>query len=524
MGRRNCVFKETWLLFRKNLSLIKSAFFNFLFVLDKKGARMRIAFLVGTFLFIWFLLTSQTLDGEVAKGFLQKSFAFVLSRQAENANAPSMLVITLSQSLFSFSVFRFFSILFFPFIGAFLGAVKYLTDIYELNDEQIAAKFIWQAAFGSKYGTIKIEEGALSKSSESSPIVKIGGPGKVNIDLYSAALFEKADGRPHVLSAASKGVELQAFERYKTAIDLRDQIVAPVETLSRTVEGIKVSAKDVRMVYSILRGEENVDEQKKTYPFKKEAIPSYYYQKGSSVSAYAKKDFNDSPLNPMPGIIKGELSGFITRNKLSEFLTSVGEPEKDELKERVEKYQKERERVGRVINRTPPPSADDFEAPDFRSRDDVNQLFSQFAADFSRKKYQKGVSLYWVGTGTWVPPDDIIPEKNMEAWKLTQENAKRGANGKIKGAENGEKIEETLRLIQQVPLSPATLISAPNSYRGQILTEILERYTELIKNAKDLLDIYEEDFEDLTENDLDDAAEQLTENIRAYWVNNRAVG
>lgn len=519
-ARKPCFLPDIWARFKKNLTLLKSSFFNYVFLLDKKGARNRMALLVLSALTFWFVLTSQTLDRAIFRDLLQKSFSYILRRQAENASAVPAVVSMLSAAMFSPRVFRLFALFIFPFVSAFLSAVKYLADIYELKDENVAAKFIWQAAFGSKYSEITIEKGSITEKSRKSPIYKIGGPGKVKIDLYSAALFEKPDGRPHVLSATSKNVELQAFERYKTAVDLRDQVVAPVETSSRTLEGIKVSAKDVRMVYSVLRGDAA---EKKEYSFKKEAIPNYFYQKGASVSAYAKKGFSDSPLNPTPGMVKGELGGFISRHKLSEFLTAVGAPEKGELKERATKYQEERERVGKVINKAAPPLDKDYKAPDFQTRDNVNELFLEFADDFSKKKNQKGVSLYWVGTGTWMPPDDIIHKKNMEAWELTQKNAQRGKDGKLKDAEKGETVEETLRLIKGILVAATSLATESNTRHDVIVDGTLEVCREMIKNAKDLFDIYEkeDEFKNLKEADLNKTVAEINRVIKYHSPTSR---
>lgn len=517
-ARKPCFLPAIWALFKKNLTLLKSSFFNYVFLLDKKGAGMRNFLLLGSVFLMWLMLTAQTLDSVVFRKLLQGSFSYLFTRQAENANALPTLVSTLSEAIFNPRVFRFFALFILPFVFAFLSAVKYLADIYELEDENIAAKFIWQAAFGSKYSEITIEKGSITEESKKSPIYKIGGPGKVKIDLYSAALFEKPDGRPHVLSATSKNMELQAFERYKTAVDLRDQVIGPVESSSRTLEGIKVSAKDVRMVYSVLRGDAVAKAEEKEYPFKKEAIPNYFYQKGVAVSAYTKKGFSDSPLNPTPGMIKGELGGFISRHQLSEFLTAVGTPEKDELKERVTKYQEEREHVGKVINKAAPPLDKDYEAPDFQTRDTVNELFSEFAADFSKKKYQKGVSLYWVGTGTWVPPGDMIHKKNMEAWELTQKNAQRGKDGKLKGVEKGEMVEETLRFIKGILVTATSLAMESNTQHDVIVDGTLEVCREMIKNAKDLFDIYEKEneFKDLKEADLEKTINEINKVIKYH--------
>ena len=79
----------------------------------------------------------------------------------------------------------------------------------------------------------------------------------VEIELDSAALFEKPDGRPHVIGPTVKGnVTLEGFERFRRVIDLRDQYTdpqKPVDVRSRSLDGIPVETKDVQFVYSIWR-------------------------------------------------------------------------------------------------------------------------------------------------------------------------------------------------------------------------------------------------------------------------------
>ncbi|MCP4140628.1 MAG: hypothetical protein GY755_10125 [Chloroflexi bacterium] len=529
--KKPCSLNNTWQIFKANINHLRSSFFNFIFILDEKGGAWRGKILYLSFLGIWLLLGAQLLKGTNWYEELSQSFRHILSASKDIPTSLVVFTKTLLKAFFAPSVLRLLPIFLTPFLLALKTAHKYLADIYELENESIAAKFMWQAAFGSEYEEIKIEEGKVSEESKNSPIIHIGGPGRVKVDLYSAALFEKPNGRPHVIGPTFKpkkkvrklekllnyitnaltkkkgGVVIEGFERIRginAVIDLRDQTIDPIEVSARTLEGIKISAKDVRMVYSIWRGHPSKEEAEKIYPYSKQAIPHFFYQNIAP----------DLPAMPMIGKIKGELSAFIANHSLSEFLTSAGEPEKDSLKERAATLQKEREKIIKSKENAPP-SGEKFKTPDFSSRDDVNRLFSEFTEEFSINNRQKGVDLYWLGTGTWVPPDNKIPEKNLEAWQLSKENAKNGTQGKLNATEIKEKHDEIMRLIRKVPLDVARVISAPNSYKEKIIQETLKNYMSLIKDASNILETYTEEYPDLSSSFF---TETLKNTFPAHWL------
>ena len=547
-SKKPCSLSDAWQTFKANINRLRSSFFNFLFILDEKGGGWRGKILYLSFLGAWIFLSAQLLKNTNWHGELGQSFRHILSASKDAPNSLLVFIYTLLKAFFAPAVLRLLPIFLTPFLLALKTAHKYLADIYEFENESIATKFIWQAAFGSEYEEIKIEEGEVSEKSRNSPIILIGGPGRVKVDLYSAALFEKPNGRPHVigplfqpkkkvkklekfrdditnaLTKKSGGVVIEGFERIRSinaVIDLRDQTMDPVEVSARTLEGIKISAKDVRMVYSIWRGYPTKEEAEKIYPYSKQAIPHFFYQNIAP----------DLPATPMIGRIKGELSTFISNHSLSEFLTSVGEPEKNSLKERATTLQKEREKIIKAEENAPP-SGKKFATPEFSSRDDVNRLFSEFTEEFAINNRKKGVDLYWLGTGTWVPPDNKIPEKNLEAWQLSKENAKNGTEGKLDETENKEKHEEMMRLIRKVPLGVARVISAPNSYKEKIIQETLKNYVSLIKDANNLLEIYAEEYPQLSNAFFTETSLKLQKTFPAHWLgsnnnqndDNQAVG
>lgn len=538
--RQPCSLNEAFAEFKEHIIKFRTSIVNFLFILDMQGSTLRSRAFGGVSIALWIILAVRTNNDWLTKLGESIRFIFALGKLPDN---PLLDFIFLAiRAFFALPVLRIFAILLAPMLIAYRAAYLYLADIYELEDETIAARFVWQASLGTTYDEIKIKEGQIAREDLNSPIVKIGGPGRIKADLYSAALFEKPNGRPRVVgpkvakpkekSALKKifekiigiifkkpsGTVIEAFEHLRYTKDLRDEILEPFDVSARTREGIKVTAKDVRMVFSIWRGNPTEDELKTIYPYSKRAISHFFYSKTSKVTSLTipfigANAFGTSTPTPMRGIVQSELSNFISSNSLSDFLTAVGKPEKEELLERAKSYQEEKDLIDRIEGKSKDPSGDKFEAPDFIERDQINPLFYEFAEEFSANNRKKGVSLYWLGTGTWITPDPEIIEKNMEAFELSKRNKKDGAEKKLSEAESKEKCEELLRLIRKVPLGTTRSVHTSNLYTETVIKEMLQDYTKIIRDAINLLDIHETD---TPKKDFFQAVRRISQT--AHWV------
>jgi hypothetical protein len=128
--------------------------------------------------------------------------------------------------------------------------------------------FIEEVAFGYGHEYITINEGRISERDERSPIILIGGPGQIQVNLGSAALLEKLDGEPEVIYARGEPWVLGRFERIReigkhdevgkreyAVINLRDQFVSGISVKARTKDGIPIEALDIKIMFSIQRSQ-----------------------------------------------------------------------------------------------------------------------------------------------------------------------------------------------------------------------------------------------------------------------------
>lgn len=396
------------------------------------------------------------------------------STSADLQNALSQFILFLQKVFTDPRIVQYLPVFLAPFFIALQAAAIYLADIFELEDVSIARSFISSVALGGSIGTIRIQQGEIAEESRNSPAYKIGGPGYVVVALDSAALFERADGTPHVIGPTGREpqgkVALEGFERFRQAFDLRnhfielsDQNEKTKAVKGRSLDGIPVKAVDVRFMFSVFRGEQPQPSNEMPYPFAAGAIENLVYKAASRVS---RNPATPSVLDPlwhasMASLIRNRLADFMSNHKLTEYLANIGEPEVRKAREREATIFREIQDLTRIEDdltqkevKPPPP---------FFTRALIRNLFDRFAAEFTHEAHQSGVELHWIGIGTWEIPEQILPKNHKEAWKLTQENLKNGSEEALKKAEKEAMIEKMKELIAKVPLDAFEQISGAAS-------------------------------------------------------------
>ena len=198
---------------------------------------------------------------------------------------------------------------------------------------------------------------------------------------------------------------------------------------------------------------------------------------------------------------------------MSEFLTSVGAPEVDALDERIEKLKRE---ISHTVPEQSDEDVDEFkneEASSFSARDEISNLFTKFAQEFTDTNKQKGVELNWLGIGVWKTPDEIIPGKNVEAWRLSKENAEKRMAEKLNTSQEEEISAELLKQIQKVPLASSKLGGLLGAYRSNMTREVLFDYRGLLKDALRLSPEYADEENKNIDEELNAAINIITKNL-----------
>lgn len=478
--------KETRIL-REQLRRLANCLLNKTFELTVKGSRRRNQALIFLFLLLgmFFVLSTHSLaDWQAAIGSM---FAYLLDANYANTY-PDTLVLFFNFVFGAFTrpqTLRYLPVFLLPFFFALQAAAIYLADIFELEKVEIARDFIRQVALTGSNHKITIGKGDIIDKDKNSPVFLIGGPGKVVVELDTAALFEKPNGQPRVIGPTIGGkAVLDGFERFRQAIDLRDQYTESLDVKSRSLDGIPVSARDVRLLFSVWRdGKE--PSVKSPHPFNEKAIQALVYGQASKV--ILDGPYPSEPPSSWGGtiqsLIRSNLDGFMSKHPLAEYLASIGPPEVKDARRR----EKEIVKVGNVVisqvdklkpRKVPSP-------PDFLARHVVSNLFSQFTEKFTENASSRGVQLSWIGVGTWRTPNEIVPNKHLEAWRLSRENLVRGNKVALDDLRQEAQLQQTLRLIQNVPL--ARFQQNTGNEHKDTIQDLLIAYREQLIEALELI-------------------------------------
>ena len=474
-------------IFREQIKRLGNCFINKTFELTVSGSQRRNRVLIVLFILMGFVATLSVhplTDWRLELGSLFESL-FTLELAGQVPQRLMHFTWFVFEAVTDPRTLRFLPLVVLPYMIALQSASMYLADIFELKNIETAREFILQVTLQGSNKSIRIGNGDVAEEDKNSPIYQIGGPGQVLVELDTAALFEKPNGRPHVIGPTVKGkAKLDGFERFRQAIDLRDQYTEPLEVKSRSFDGIPISTTDVRLVFSVWRDDKQPTAES-PHPFSEKAIKSLVYGQGSRVvlDGPHPSEPPSSWTGTIQGLIRGELGSFMSKHRLAEYLASIGSPEYQQARQREDEIIK----IGNAVvsegdslepRAVPPP-------PIFQARHVVSNLFSQFAEGFTKNASNRGVELGWIGVGTWKTPNEIIPGKHLEAWRLSRENIARGSQGALNGLNQEAQLQRTLRQIQSIPL--ARFQQNKNKEHKDIMRDLLVAYREQLLETTELL-------------------------------------
>lgn len=400
------------------------------------------------------------------------------------------------QALFHAKVLRHVIVAGLSFWVALKVSAIYLDDVFELENPEIAERYILQASVANRYPQIEISDGKV-KGREDSTIVRIGGPGLVRLHYDSAALFEKYDGDPTVIIAEDPLVALDRFERLRRVVRLRDHI-DETKISARTRDGIPVSAEGVRLKYHILRDEDQVREGKIPYPVVRKAVENLVYKESvhkrlNPLSVNPKPE-NSTPektpetLNISSGPILSKLRNFISDATLSEFLATISEPELNQLVE----DSKELERDALSLSGMIPISDSDngqeesqpTASPEFRPRSAItNEIYNQID---QLTRLTTGLKLEWIDIGTWVLPKQAgeIVKQHEEAWRQSLINLQTRSDAALDITQIESKIKVTRAILHEIIFKFRSMENQADNQ--EIIDALLNEYLQKLGLAQDI--------------------------------------
>jgi hypothetical protein len=487
-------------LFRELFSRLIDAFLNRIFDLRPEKAARRRLYLIILFLISGFLISLRFYPLPLWAKYLQDIFLYYFNPlfAAQYVGEPLTNFFSFVIGVFTDPrIFQYLPVFLAPFFIALQCAALYLADIFELEHVSVARNFIWSVALSGSEETIRISNGNIAEEARHSPTYLIGGPGKVVVDLDSVALFEKPDGTSRIIGPTGKEpggrATLDGFERFRQAIDLRDQYVElrdqdskSQSVKSRSLDGIPITATDVRLMFSVYRGGAQPTSDL-PYPYSKEAIEQIIYQSTSRVTPDLpnRSTYEFSWINRMISLIRVELGTFMSKHRLTAYLANIGMPEIEKRKQREESLV---EQVQRLTQDQVPLLPDEQRTvPEFQPRHKITSLFTQFADEFTKRARKNGVELHWIGVGTWKTPIEIVPEKHLEAWKLSNENLYRESPEVLGGLEKDAIMQKLVTLIQDVPVVAYARATVDEKEQKKAMRQLLQAYQQQLLEAAEFM-------------------------------------
>jgi hypothetical protein len=373
-------------------------------------------------------------------------------------------------------------------------AARYLDDVYELDDENLASAFLEEVTFGYGHDRITINEGKISERDEESPLILIGGPGSIQVNLDSIALLEKVNGEPEVIHPRNESWRLGRFERIReigksdeagereyAIINLRDQFVSGLSVKSRTKDGIPLEAQGIKIIFSILRRQQTAEDkvQGDAYLFDERAVQALVYNQTiitPEPSAPSGITFPwDTTVIPL---VITELEELITSHSLSEILASISQKEIDN--ESTNDQTIAQMRLEMTGQQTLTGARKESLAPNFESRSRITAQF--FEKKFKEKAAKIGVSVEWIDIGTWQFPTTLILDKHKEAWNLSRENAKK--RNAVERSKKRYEMAELIKIIDNVIIKNYEKVSTTQKMTDKEIELLLETDPEFVTNEQ----------------------------------------
>ena len=418
-------------------------------------------------------------------------------------------VVSIIELFLAWDVLLVMVTIFFSYLIAIQFASIYLADIFELKDLSISENYIKQSAFSSSgYYQIQIENAQVRTEDQKSPIFRIGGPGKVLVNLENAVVFEKINGIPRILRPTiDKPIELESFERIRKIIDLRDQTVT-LSISARTFDGVSIELKDIRLIFSVFRNTNN-SSLTNPYPFNEDSIFWLVYQLGSGPWTASLVD-----------MVRTELTNFINHHRFSELFSSVGTPEVNKQLQHQLRSSKRiknnwahvrRYKINRILfikrktnspqyrplyfKKTHPKqtrfsrlmSTTTIKQTEFIPRKTLSNLFYENISNSFHSKAQKyGLRLEWINVGAWQSNSKIVPDQYISAWKISSENTLKLHPKVLQNIFNQNRNLNLARNIQNLPIVSFIQKHEAKKSRSEIINELINEYTSRLWRARDL--------------------------------------
>ncbi len=354
-----------------------------------------------------------------------------------------------------------------PFLIAFEGASLYIQSLYGLETLGLARRVLLASAFGLAPDLLQIRNG-INPMPQQNRILRVGGPGFVQVSDENAGLFEKPDGIPYIIGPTTRPLfniqdmnfrPIGGFDRLRQVVDLRDHIME-WEVKARTRDGIVIKASNLQIVFSIRRrAPSNTTGATARYSYSPLAILRLVYQ----------QQLNDGALDAViQPLIRNEFRALIENKTLKELLTSI----RDSDTTRIDPM---------LLQRYVPSTL-----PQQTSRPQISGIFTDLTRKFARDTFGAGIQLEWINVGVWQFDADRIIQQHVDAWRMEFESRNLTAAVPTARLQQDILAEEMKFQLQEIIRKFAALMMAKSPH-NEIIYKMLSYFYGKIRTIRNSL-------------------------------------
>ena len=331
--------------------------------------------------------------------------------------------------LFAPEVFLWVAIVAFTFWTGFQIAALYVNFVFELDDTPSSRRFLLQSAFGSRYPLLRIYAGAVIPEDENKFVARVGGPGRVQIDYDSVAVFETPDGNSRIEGRTPvrhrNFLFLAPFERLRITLPTRAQRMN-ISLDHRTREGIPLNIRNIEARYNIAR-DGQVGSPDNPAPFDPKAVYDLVYNWGHTVKVR------------LVNLVQFQLRVRLMQRTFTELFAVIGSPDRENIRQNETELRELALQQGGIDLNT----IDVAGVPAPHTRPEITNLFFEVG--------QSPVEIQWINVGTWHIPE-LLKKRHEEAWRITHENLELGKKPVLKALRRRAYREGLRDLIQDTPI------------------------------------------------------------------------
>jgi hypothetical protein len=219
------------------------------------------------------------------------------------------------------------------FFNAFYAAVRYVDDIYEINDFRNSLYYFQWVVFGFKLPKAKVSGGKRNPSDRFDLLERIGGPGVLKIERDNVVVIETLSAYKDVLMAGEHN--LTRFDSIKDILSTEEQYEKLEDIKALTADGIQVAVKEVQIRFRI----------EGFFPPNAKGLPTVAYlpsRQAVRELAYQRTVPADRKLALWTEAIKGKVSGIVRQRINNAYLGDLISP-REAGEHPLEKLRKELE-------------------------------------------------------------------------------------------------------------------------------------------------------------------------------------